>query len=452
MREGCRVSALTHRHHFDALAEAVCRAEGVDRVSLAYNAEASEFLRFNHSALRQATHVLQAEATVAVVRGARRAQASVVLSGDATKDIRLLRAEASQLAADLTNLADDPYLLLPDGASHSTRDETGALPSAATVIDAVHEHARGLDFVGFYAGGPVVRAYADSLGSRHWHRVESFQFNWCLYHAHARDKAVKTAYAGSHWEAAAFAARVHEAATRAALLGMPARVLEPGAYRAAFSPAAMNELLGTLGWSGFGLKARRTGVSSLMRLERGEARLHSSFHLREATAEGNAPGFTDDGFVKPASVPLVVAGRAAQTLASPRSAREYGVAANGAAPEEHPASLSLAPGHLPHDGLLAALGSGLYVSNLWYLNYSDRQACRMTGMTRFACFWVEDGRLHAPLDVMRFDDSFLRLFSEGLVGLTDRTERVPDSDTYQSRQLASITTPAAVVEGWRLTL
>ena len=92
------------------------------------------------------------------------------------------------------------------------------------------------------------------------------------------------------------------------------------------------------------------------------------------------------------------------------------------------------------------------MSNLWYLNYSDRQACRMTGMTRFACFWVEDGELAAPLDVMRFDDSFLRLFGQGLVGLTDRAELVPDTDTYQSRRLASITTPAAVVEGWRLTL
>ena len=92
------------------------------------------------------------------------------------------------------------------------------------------------------------------------------------------------------------------------------------------------------------------------------------------------------------------------------------------------------------------------MSNLWYLNYSDRQACRMTGMTRFACFWVEDGRLVAPLQVMRFDDSFLRMFGEGLVGLTDRAERVPESNSYQSRQLASVTTPAAVVEGWRLTL
>ena len=40
---------------------------------------------------------------------------------------------------------------------------------------------------------------------------------------------------------------------------------------------------------------------------------------------------------------------------------------------------------------MQSLGTGLWVSNLWYLNYSDRRACRMTGMPRFACLWVENG-------------------------------------------------------------
>ena len=102
--------------------------------------------------------------------------------------------------------------------------------------------------------------------------------------------------------------------------------------------------------------------------------------------------------------------------------------------------------------MLAALDTGLYISNLWYLNYSDRQACRMTGMTRFACFWVEDGVLVAPLNVMRFDDSFLRLFGDGLVALTDEAEQFIATDTYERRQLGSVTTPGAIVEGLNLTL
>ena len=76
----------------------------------------------------------------------------------------------------------------------------------------------------------------------------------------------------------------------------------------------------------------------------------------------------------------------------------------------------------------------------------------MTGMTRYACFWVEDGELVAPLNVMRFDDDALRLFGPGLVGLTATPEFIPISDTYGARRLDSVTTPAAVVQGLMLTL
>ncbi len=108
-------------------------------------------------------------------------------------------------------------------------------------------------------------------------------------------------------------------------------------------------------------------------------------------------------------------------MTSPRSAREYGLPTNGANAGESPDSLSLAAGSLDIDDALRALDTGLLVSDLWYLNYSDRAACRMTGMTRFACFWVEGGKLVEPLQVMRFDDSFLRMFGNGLLGLTRQT-------------------------------
>ena len=73
-------------------------------------------------------------------------------------------------------------------------------------------------------------------------------------------------------------------------------------------------------------------------------------------------------------------------------------------------------------------------------------------MTRYACFWVENGELVAPLNVMRFDDDGLRLFGPGLVGLTATPEFIRNSDTYGARGLGSVTTPAAVVEGLTLTL
>jgi len=454
---GIHGTAYTDPVAFETLADAVLRVDpSVDRTSLWLRAEASDFLRFNHAALRQATSVQQAHVTLAVERGQRRAESTLTLGGEPALDVQRLHSERELLVSQLDLISDDPWLSYPKTATHSHRDDRGALPEAGHVIALVHEMA-GVkleqDLVGFYAGGPVAHAFADSLGSRHWHRVESFHFDWCLYHR--ADKAVKTSYAGTRWDDAAFAAKLEEAARRMPLLARDVRTLQAGAYRAAFCASAMVELLGTLGWSGFSLKARRTGVSSLMRLERGEATFDAGFNLDEAVALGTAPAFTAEGFVRPVRVALVEAGKlpaSGGTLNSPRSAAEYGVAANGVGAQESPEALRLGPGSIAQADLLSALDTGLYVSNLWYLNYSDRQACRMTGMTRYACFWVEGGKLVAPVNVMRFDDDALRLFGSGLVGLTDTPEVTPNSDTYGARLLGSVTTPAAVVEGFRLTL
>lgn len=441
---------IVSQDYFEALASSVCTDGVADRVSLHLRAEDSEFVRFNRAAVRQATRVGQAYGTVAVARGARRIESTLSLTGRLELDRASLLAQRAELLALLPDVPDDPYLLLPDEVATSHRHEHGVLPSTEALVRAVAESSQGLDFVGFYAGGPVVRAFADSRGTRHWHHVESFHFEWCLYLQ--ADQALKTVYAGTQWDAAEFARRVAVDAQRLPLLAQPTVALSTGSYRAYFAPAAMAELLSTLGWGGFSGQARRTGTSPLSRLEHRDAALHPSVQVVEDTARGIAPAFTADGFAKPSSVALVQDGRAAGSLNSPRSARQYGLPANGANGEEAPEALSLSAGSVPEADVLRVLDDGLYVSNLWYLNYSDRQACRMTGMTRFACFRVEGGRLTSPLPVMRFDDSFLRLFGEGLVGLTDRAEFMPESSTYKERQLASLSTPGAIVEGWRLTL
>ena len=59
---------------------------------------------------------------------------------------------------------------------------------------------------------------------------------------------------------------------------------------------------------------------------------------------------------------------------------------------------------------------------------------------------------HVLLACPRGSEDASRSFYAGLLGLTDQAERVPESGTYQERQLASVTTPGALVEGWRLTL
>jgi predicted Zn-dependent protease len=438
------------RRDFEQLADAVCVTEGADRTMLYVSAESTDFIRFNHAQVRQATHVDQRYATLSVVSGARQASSRISLGGDTAADVQALLEERGRLLQDLPLVPEDPYLLLPDDIQQTERDAAGRLPEARRVIDAVAAQAGESDLVGFYAGGPIARGFADSRGQRNWHRVESFQFDWCLYRS--GDKAVKSSYAGTLWDDATFGARMAAAREQLDLLGRPVKTLDPGEYRAWFSPVAVADLLSTLAWGGFGHKDLQTGVSTLVRAHRGQERFSDALTLVEAAAEGIAPRFQPDGFVKPAAVPLVRNGQLAQTLVSPRSAREYGIAANGANAVESPDSLVMAGGVLAQNDVLSALDTGVYISDLHYLNYSDRQACRMTGMTRFACFWVERGRIVAPIGVMRWDDSLLRMFGPGLLALGQSAELVPDASTYGERQLRSVTAPGALVEGFRFTL
>lgn len=464
------------KEYFHRLAEAVCRLPDatVERVTLQLASEQSDFVRFNRSAVRQMTSVEQHKATVAVVAGRRRAAASTTLSVDAQADIARLLEIRDALARDLPMVPPDPHLRMPHEVVDSDRDDlpagadvgddrhphrghersAGGLPPVAEVVAQVLEQSRGVDLVGFHAAGPVIAAFADSRGQRNWHRICNFHLDWSLYGSGdpaVRDRAVKSTYAGTRWDAAEFGRRMALAKSRLALLERPARTIVPGAYRAWLEPMAVAEMLGTLAWGGFGIKQRRTGTGSLGALAAGALSLSPHVDLCEATAEGIAPAFTSTGHVRPAAVPLVAAGCCGQALVSPRSAAEFGVPAN-ADDDEYPASLSLAGGTLPAEDALVMLDSGLWIGNLWYLGYSDRQACRMTGMTRFACFLVERGEIVAPIGVMRFDDSFLRLFGAGLVALSREVELLPGNDTYGERRLGSVSSPGALLADMRFTL
>jgi predicted Zn-dependent protease len=213
----------------------------------------------------------------------------------------------------------------------------------------------------------------------------------------------------------------------------------------------MEEIAGLLCWGAFSGRALATKQSPLTRMESG-MRLDSRVSLAEDIAGGVAPGFQGEGFARPPRVALVEGGRLAGSLVSPRTAREFDLAANGANGAEMPESLSMRGGDLPARDALAALDTGLAIGNLWYLNYSDRPACRMTGMTRFATFWVENGRIVAPVDVLRFDDTLYRMLGDNLEMLTQETELLLDSSSYGARVLTSATLPGALLREMSFTL
>ena len=128
---------------------------------------------------------------------------------------------------------------------------------------------------------------------------------------------------------------------------------------------------------------------------------------------------------------------------------EYSVAHNASSTSEYPYSIDMRAGAI-NDDAIQAINNGLYISNLWYLNFSDRNA-RMTGLTRFGVF-IENGQLTAPINTMRFDDSAYSMLGENLIGPTSNRELLIDSGTYEERSTSSARLPGAIVNKFKMTL
>jgi len=440
---------MSEQEEFFALADALCaEARSGEVVLLSYYAEASDFVRFNRARVRQAGHVAQRDLRLELIDGARHAAADLSLQGDAASDRALAAGELGVLRELLPHLPEDPYLNYATTRQDSVSERTATIGNADDWLDAIGDAAGDLDLVGILSRGPQYHGFANSLGQRNWQRDASFNFDWSLHAAHGR--AVKCRYAGTRWDPAELAHRITDATHQLRLLDRDPLTPETGRHRAYLAPAALGELLCMLAWGGFSVKALRTGQSPLQRLADGKLQLHPEVALAEELACSSGPGFSSTGFVVPPRVELVRAGRFGEALCGPRSAREFDLQVN--ARGEFPDALAMAAGNLPREAVPATIGEGLYLSDLWYCNYSDRNRCRVTGMTRYACFVVRDGELVAPIPAMRFDDSLYDLLGDKLVALTREREPLADSGSYDRRSSSSMLLPGLVVDGLHLTL
>lgn len=438
------------RDYFYALAERLQDELRADEHLLCrLAAEESDFVRFNRGAIRQPGHVRQIYATVTLIKARRQAAFSTALTGAAADDRALLARRLAVLREQLSDWPEDPYLLIAREVS-STEQKAGLpKPAAGAIVDDIMALAEGRDFVGILAAGPIYRGFANSHGQRNWHETVSFNLDWSLYHG---DKAVKARYAGFEWSRARFEETFQTAVVQLQLLTRQPVTPETGVCRAYLAPAAVSDIVQLLNWRGFSEKALRTRRSPLNRMRDEDRRLDARVTLSENLSAGLSPGFQQEGFIKPQRITLIERGRLSSSLVSPRTAQEYGLAANGADDDETLSSIDIEPGNLPLARVLAELGTGIFVGNLWYLNYSDRLNGRMTGMTRFATFWVENGELKAPVNPMRFDDSCYRLLGENLLDLTAERELLLESEAYGRRSTNSVRLPGILVKSFNLVL
>ena len=437
--------------YFDELISwATGRLTGTEVLTAFLSAEDSDFVRFNQGQVRQAGSVQQRSLSIDLIDGSSHAEGSVQLAQDTEVDRARVGRLLGQLREQRALVPPDPYLAYADDVTSTELSHKGSVPDVEWAINTIQAAAADNDLVGIYAAGDTYSGFANSLGQRNWFQSATFNFDWSFYLQ--ADKAVKNIYAGRRWDQTAFQAKVDWSTEQLSALSRPAVGLKPGKYRTYLAPAAMTDLVDMMSWGGFSLEAHRTKQTPLLRMVTEGATLHPSLRIAEDIANGVAPNFQQQGFRRPDEVVLIEAGLYHDWLVSPRSGMEYGVATNGASPGEWPVAVAIEGGALAADDVLSELGTGLYIGNLWYLNFSDRAACRTTGMTRFATFWVEKGEIVAPANVMRFDDTAYNLLGSNLVGLTQEVETMLDPSTYGGRSSASYRLPGALVDDMIFTL
>ena len=436
--------------HFDNLCDDVLGRLGAgEEVTLNISAEETLFVRFNGSRVRQNTDVEQIALSLRLQSHGRTVEKSGTLRGVADADhaaaVQLL--EACRYEASVLPL--DPNQVAMQNNGSSNEAFRGALLAAQQVVPAVVAPAEGCDLAGLYAGGTIIRGNKNSLGQSHWFATESFFLDYSIYNG---AKAAKGSYAGSRWNAADWAANLAHTRTMLVLLDQPPHNVQPGRYRTYLAPRAFSELVGMLGWNALSASAWKQGRSPFKKLAEKEARLSPLLSIDENFALGLTPRFNGLGEVSARTLPLIRGGELQNLLVSSRSAKEYGLAANGASEGESPRVMDVATGTLQNHDVLKTLGTGLYLSNLHYLNWSDPVSARVTGMTRYACFWAEAGEIVGPIQDLRWDESLYDALGTKLVALTAHAEIDPATGTYYQRSLGGSRTPGALIEDFTFTL
>lgn len=439
------------QHYFYELSDGLFEALKAPEVLLVgFGGEDSDFVRFNQCRVRQPGHVKQAYLQLSLINGKRQARMSLSLQNEKAVDQAQLSQALERLRARISDLPEDPHLLYATDVNNTEQLGQNKLPECLEAVDGFLSGGEGKDMVGIYAQGGIHAGFANSLGQKNWFSSYSFNLDWSFYHN--ADKAVKTGYADFEWSDRAFQRKLSSASEQLAVLAKPAKTIEPGKYPVYLAPSALAGIVEVLSWGGFSMRAHKTRTTPFLKMIEEDATLSPAVTLTENTAEGIAPDFQGQGYLRPPKVTLVEAGRYKDCLVSPRSAKEYGAAPNGASGGEAPQSLDMAAGDIPQAEVLSRLDTGIYINQTWYLNFSDQSACRITGMTRFATFWVENGRITAPLNVMRFDETAFRALGDNLIGLTRERDFLPDAGTYEARSTGSLRLPGALVKDFTLTL
>lgn len=419
-------------------------------VILSFSGENSQFIRFNNASVRQTGLVDDADIELKFISNNRICGGGFTISGNMEIDLARGKHEIERMRNETNELPEDPFLVPPKNLGSSNVVKVASGLKFEDSIDAILPAMSGTDFVGILANGKMFRGNANSKGQNHWFETDTYSLDYSL--VTSNHQMVKGSFSGNDWNQDEYESYVNRSKEKLSLMERKPIKIKTGDYRTWFESAAVSDFLGMFSWNGISEASLRQGCSGFGKMRHNDARLSPKFSVIEDFSPGYCPKFNSDGEVAPDQLALIEAGKLKNTLISSRSAKEYGLQSNYAENGEFLRSPRMAIGNLNQNDVVERLDRGLFLSNIHYLNWSDNPGGRITGLTRYACFWVEGGEIVAPIETMRFDDSFYRFFGDQLSEVEDRLYSNPEVGTYGGRSLGATACPGILVDSFSLTL
>ena len=412
--------------------------------------ENSQFIRINNAKVRQTGIVNDLSYSMTLIYNKRQTSQALTITGLLENDKEKLIKVLNKLRLDITQIPEDPFIVYPKSNESSEEKFKGDLLPVNDTIKMLMPAMQGVDLTGLWSSGDIYTGVANSKGQKHWFETESFSLDYSII---TKDKKmVKDCFAGTHWDQKDYEKYISLSKKQLELMNTKSIKIDPGNYKTYIAPAGVSDIIDMFSWGGISESSLQQKDSALLKMRNEDVKLSPCFTLNEDFSNGMVPRFNSEGEISPESLPLIVSGSLKNTLVSTRTEKEYGIPSNFADSSEGLRSPNIGLGELKESEILESIGTGVYLSNLHYLNWSDRLGGRITGMTRYACFYVEDGKIIAPIENMRFDDTIYNIFGSELNAVTDFNQLIPDVGTYDGRNFGGNYCPGILLDNFALTL
>jgi PmbA protein len=436
---------------------ALAAAEG-DEAEVVVHSEHSGLARAASSEVHQPTLIDNTEVTMRIVRDGRVGVAATNRTGD--EHLRALARRAHEIADSAPPDPHFPGLATPSEVPSVAGydEETDALAPAdlarlaSSAIGAVGD----LGYYGYVTAGTTEIAIATTAGIRVSQRLTDSQVLALAAADDASGYAERSSWAIRHLDPAAAGEEAAEKASRT----RGAVETAPAPYRAVLEPYALAELLQTFAFDAFNGLAfveKRSFFSDRI----GERVFDERITISDDAIDpaGLPKSFDFEGVPKRALC-LVRNGVAENVVWDRATAARAGdgQVTTGHAPPSAwrsygpiPFALEVAAGQAESTEELAeAVGDGIYVTRLHYLNTVEPRSGIITGMTRDGTFRIRDGKIAEPLVNLRFTVAVPEMLAD-VPALTRDRRPVGQSDYYDERYPTAALVPAIATGRFNIT-